>query len=113
MSTSYPEFSTGMTEEGTLSPELWEPIPAVEQQGEHISRPSLTYLQDAWRRFRRNPTALIGLVLLALIFAFAIFGPILSSHSYREQNLNGPMNLRAPSTGSARTLTAGTSSSGS
>jgi oligopeptide transport system permease protein len=88
MTTPYPEFTSDMTEGGALSPELWEPIPAVEQQGEHISRPSLTYLQDAWRRFRRNPTALIGLVLLALIFAFAIFGPILSSHSYREQNLN-------------------------
>jgi oligopeptide transport system permease protein len=88
MSTFSPESFATTTEDGAFAPELWEPIPAAEQQGEHIGRPSLTYLQDAWRRFRRNPTALIGLVLLALVFAFAIFGPILSSYSYREQNLD-------------------------
>jgi oligopeptide transport system permease protein len=58
------------------------------QSPEKVVRPSLTYFQDAWRRFRRNPTAMFGLFLVAVIVFLAIVGPMVSSHSYREQDLD-------------------------
>ena len=67
---------------------FWERLPETEQSPEKISRPSLTYLQDAWRRFRRNPVAMSGLVLVAGIVILALAGPAVSTHSYWEQDLN-------------------------
>ncbi|HWK45094.1 MAG TPA: ABC transporter permease [Stellaceae bacterium] len=34
-------------------------------------------MRDFWRRFRRNKGALIGLALLAVVFAIALFGPLI------------------------------------
>jgi oligopeptide transport system permease protein len=55
---------------------------------EKIVRPSITYLQDAWRRFRKNPTAMLGLVMVSAIVLLALIGPAVSTHSYWEQDLN-------------------------
>jgi oligopeptide transport system permease protein len=67
---------------------LWKPLPRELRAPEKIARPSLTYLQDAWRRFRRNPTAMIGLAMVAVILALSLIGPIVSSRTYREQDLD-------------------------
>ncbi|MDR3164615.1 MAG: ABC transporter permease [Synergistaceae bacterium] len=66
----------------------WEALPPELRLSEKIIRPSMTYLQDAWRRFRKNPTAMFGLVLVASIVLLALIGPAVSTHSYREQDLN-------------------------
>jgi oligopeptide transport system permease protein len=66
---------------------LWEPLPAELQLSEKIVRPSMTYMQDAWRRFRKNPTAMFGLVLVAVIVLLALIGPAVSPRSYWEQDL--------------------------
>ncbi len=70
-----------------LSPACWQPLPARRQEDE-TARPGLTYGQDAWRRFRRNPTALLGLAILGAVFASALLGPLLSPHSYYDQDLS-------------------------
>jgi oligopeptide transport system permease protein len=44
-------------------------------------RPS-TPLGDAWRRYRRNRTAFVGLVIAAFILFVAIFAPILAPEPY-------------------------------
>ncbi|MDR1579829.1 MAG: ABC transporter permease [Synergistaceae bacterium] len=67
---------------------LWEPLPPELQASEKIVRPSMTYLQDAWRRFRKNPTAMFGLVLVVVIVLLALIGPAVSTHSYWEQDLD-------------------------
>jgi oligopeptide transport system permease protein len=67
---------------------LWAPIPPELQRPEKIVRPSMTYLQDAWRRFKKNPTAMFGLVLVTAIILLALIGPAVSRHSYWEQDLN-------------------------
>jgi len=41
-----------------------------------------TPLGDAWRRYRRNRTALVGLVIAAFILFVAIFAPILAPEPY-------------------------------
>jgi oligopeptide transport system permease protein len=71
----------------SLPAECWQPLPK-ERRGVESARPSLTYGQDAWRRFRRNPTALLGLVILGIVFAAALLGPALSAHSYYDQDLD-------------------------
>ena len=49
---------------------------------EAIVRPPITYAQDAWRRLRKNPIAMISLVVLILLVAMAIFGPALCGQDY-------------------------------
>lgn len=70
-----------------FDPELFEPIEQDVTLREEISRPSLSFWQDCFRRFRRNRVALCGLGALFLLALFALFGPMLTSHSYYETNL--------------------------
>lgn len=49
---------------------------------ESISRPSLSFWQDAWRRLRKNRAAFIGLCIIVLYALLAIFAPMLSKYSF-------------------------------
>ena len=44
---------------------------------EAISRPSLSYWQDAWRRLKANTRAILSLYIVAALFAFTIAGPLI------------------------------------
>ena len=74
-------------ETANLTPELFEPLGDGERQNEAIARPSRSYWQDAWSRFRKDPLAMLGLVVIAVIALFAIFGPMLSPYTYDGQNI--------------------------
>ncbi len=52
-----------------------------------ISRPSKSYWQDAWSRFRKDPLAMLGLFIIIVIAVAAIFGPVFSQYSYDGQNI--------------------------
>jgi ABC-type dipeptide/oligopeptide/nickel transport system permease subunit len=43
----------------------------------------------AWRRIRRDPTALIGLGLIVVLVLVAIFGPLIAPHNPNYQFANG------------------------
>ncbi len=61
---------------------------------EAISRPSLTFMQDAMRRLLKNKVALFCLVLIVLLTLASILAPMLSPFDYREQHyghINAPM----------------------
>jgi oligopeptide transport system permease protein len=45
------------------------------------------YWADAWFRFKSNRAAYVTLWVLALLGAFALFGPLFSSHSYSDIQL--------------------------
>jgi len=47
----------------------------VERRPQKISRPSLSYWQDAWRRLKLNRRALISLGLVVALLLFASIGP--------------------------------------
>ena len=47
----------------------------VERRPQKISRPSLSYWQDAWRRLKLNRRALISLSLVVALLLFASIGP--------------------------------------
>lgn len=49
---------------------------------EAIARPTITYAQDAWRRLKKNPVAVISMVVLVLLVLMAVFGPVISGHDY-------------------------------
>ena len=64
-----------------MSAVQWEPraedFARVEgRRGEQgFARPSISYWQDAWRRLKRNPRALVSLGLVVALALFTIAGP--------------------------------------
>lgn len=41
---------------------------------------------ESWKRFKRNPTALIGLVVVILLILVAIFAPLIAPYDYQVQD---------------------------
>ena len=62
----------------------YQPIDRSSLNADEISRPSVSYWQDAWRRFKRDRLALFGLIVIAIISLFAIFGPMVCPYGYEE-----------------------------
>ena len=59
-----------------------------------IARPSVTYWQDAWRRLRKNPVAMVSLAVLVLMLAMVIAGPYLRGYDIYTMKIalkNKPM----------------------
>ncbi len=56
--------------------EMWEKVPKGELNSENISRKSLTYWQDAWRRLKQNKLAMAGLVCVVILVIWGYFGTI-------------------------------------
>ncbi|MBN9344908.1 MAG: ABC transporter permease [Devosia sp.] len=70
-----------------VAPQMWEPAARVAGAAEQIAAPSLTYWQDVRQRLWRNRTAMAGLVFIILLVIAAIFGPMVSPHTYYDQDL--------------------------
>jgi oligopeptide transport system permease protein len=68
--------------------DLFELVPDNEKDKEGVSRPSMTYLQDAWRRLKQNKLALMGLAVIILMTLAAIFIPIFSHYDYSTQDFS-------------------------
>ncbi len=64
--------------------DLFLPCPPEDEERERISRPSLTYWQDAWIRLRKNRVATLGLCLLILYAILAILGPHMGAFDMRS-----------------------------
>ena len=67
-------------------PKSFERIGTAGLSGDELKGPSLTYWADVWRRFSRNRTALLGLILLLLVVATIIVGPMLSPHDFMHMD---------------------------
>lgn len=70
-----------------LSSHDFEPLQSDEQH-ELISRPSLSYWQDAWVRLRKNTRAIISLWIIIGLALFTLVGPFLWNVDPALQNLN-------------------------
>ncbi len=55
---------------------------------EKIAAPSLTFLQDSWRRLRKNKAAMIALVLLVILFVLSFGSGLLPLSPYNYQYSN-------------------------
>lgn len=49
---------------------------------EAITRPTITYAQDAWRRLKKNPVAMASIGVLILLVLMAVFGPMICGQDY-------------------------------
>lgn len=67
---------------------LWARLESSNESREKIWTKNRTFAGDVWFRFRHKPTALLGLVLIAALLAFALAGPSFVAHSYDDQNLD-------------------------
>lgn len=50
---------------------------------EQLSKPSLTYWADVWRRFRGNKLAVLGAILLVLVILTLFIGPSITGLNYQ------------------------------
>lgn len=50
---------------------------------EKISKPSITFWSDVWRRFRKNKLALVGLIIIAIVVFLVIVGPMIAQKNYQ------------------------------
>ncbi|MFO7888326.1 MAG: ABC transporter permease [Eubacteriales bacterium] len=55
---------------------------------ESISRPSLTYWKDAWRRMKGNRVAFFSLILIVLYIILALVGPYMNEFDYTSTNVD-------------------------
>lgn len=65
---------------------LFLPVETAEKKGSEFIRPSQSYWQDAWRRLCRDKLAILGLILIIIVFCMALFGPMLSQYTYDAQD---------------------------
>lgn len=87
-----------MMDIATRYSKLWEPLGKEEKDSEKMERPSLTFLQDGWRKLKANFIAVICLFFIVVITLGAIIIPWLWPYTYYEQNLmyaNMPARIRA------------------
>lgn len=65
-----------------ISPDLLEHLDDTEKDREFIAMESRTFLQDAWRKFKKNKLAMFGAGFLAVFILIIIFGPMVSPWTY-------------------------------
>lgn len=83
----------------------WAPLEQSSESREKIWSKNRTFAGDVWFRFRRKPTAIAGLVMIALFLLFSLLGPMFTSYSYSDQNLamvNIPPLMKVYDVGSCR-----------
>ena len=73
--------------EQVIKKELWEAIPKEDKDKEVLTRPSMTYWQDAWRRLKKNKLSMLGLAFIIFMGLTAIIGPYIIEHDYSTQQL--------------------------
>ena len=70
----------------SLSPSMFELVKS-QVSSDAIARPSTTLWQDAWRRFKKNYLAMLGLVVLGLLILFSFIGPMFSQFNFFTNDL--------------------------
>lgn len=69
------------------NPELFRRLTYTPDSSEKFSLSSTGYWQDSWRRLKQNKAAMLGLWMILFISLLAAFGPMVTPHSYSDQNL--------------------------
>ncbi len=65
----------------------WDLLESSNEDREKIWTKNRTFAGDVWFRFRKKPTAIAGFVIIVLLIAFALAGPLFTSYNYSVQNL--------------------------
>ena len=76
------------TQRRELTPDLFQPVGASQQDNERIAGPSIGFWKDSWIRLRKNKAAIVSLAVIVLLLAMAfVIGPLLTPYSPYEQDL--------------------------
>lgn len=59
----------------------------TEEEREEIAAPSLNFLQDSWRRLKKNKAAVVSMIVLAIIILISIVTIFVSPHDPTAQNV--------------------------
>lgn len=70
-------------DQNKLSNEMFIRVGTKGLDAEKISKPSITFWSDVWRRFRKNKLALLGLVIITLVIFLVVAGPIIAQKNYQ------------------------------
>jgi len=81
-----------MNEELRLAGDDFSPLPEDTLEADAVVRKSTTYASDVWRDFRRRKTAMVSLVVLAVLVFFVLFGPMMNRYDYYSNDY-GAVNL--------------------
>lgn len=71
-----------MENQDILQDEMFTVVGKDAENFNAITRPSLTYWQDAWIRLRKNKVAMLGLSIMIVYIILAIFGPYMTKFKY-------------------------------
>lgn len=78
---------TLLNEIGSLDDTLFEARSTISsEENERIEAPSLNFLQDSWRRLKKNKGAMLAAFFVVVIILIAVFAPLLSPQSPFAQN---------------------------
>ncbi|MCR3761828.1 ABC transporter permease [Clostridium felsineum] len=66
----------------SINKDLFKTVSEDRKKTHEKARPSFTYWQDVWRRFKSNKLSIVGLVIIIIIVLFAVVGPIFSKFNY-------------------------------
>ncbi|HYE10081.1 MAG TPA: ABC transporter permease [Patescibacteria group bacterium] len=67
--------------------EQFKHIGINEEKSQAIIRPSMTYWQDAWRRLKKNPVAMLSLLLIIVFGIMSFVGPMMTPYNYYGNDL--------------------------
>lgn len=70
-----------------LTPEKFKIIGYSAEDANRIERAPISYWQDAWRRLRKNPVAMISLATLLILVVLVIIGPYIRGYDYVTMNV--------------------------
>jgi oligopeptide transport system permease protein len=66
----------------------WDRLAIETGTMETIAGNERSFAQDVWYRFRKRQSAIAGLVMVIVLILIAAFGPLVTGHTYFEQNLS-------------------------
>jgi oligopeptide transport system permease protein len=70
-----------------LSPEKFKIVGYKKEDINKITRPAISYWQDAVRRLKKNPIAMVSIVILILMVIMVIVGPLIRGYDYVSMNV--------------------------
>lgn len=75
-----------MSDKIIFKEEMFEKAEHNFEKADALSKPSLTYWADVWRRLRQNKLAMVGLGIIIILVLMAIFAPMFSPFTYEAQD---------------------------
>jgi oligopeptide transport system permease protein len=70
-----------------ITQDLFVHTPLEPSLNEDFSGPPVTFWSEAWGRLKKNRGAFLGIIMIFLFAVMSLVGPLLSEHSYKEQDL--------------------------